>query len=90
MGMILDSDVLIRHERTGGTDFFAPDALYENAHISATTGCAVLTGNYLEFNRVPGLEVIPAEHYLTPSCSPSSFCPTEISNRRRGRSMTGS
>lgn len=132
--MILDSDVLIRHERTGGTDFFAPYAAYENAYISAITvselllgvhladspksrsrrlafveallnllpifdvtaetarvhaeihaslrkrgaligahdlivaataiqhGCAVLTGNYREFNRVPELEVIPVEH----------------------------
>ncbi len=134
MGLILDSDVLIRHQRTGRSDFFTPYAAHGNAYISAITvselllgvhladsqkrqsrrlafvesllnllpvfdftsgtarihaeihasprqrgaligahglivaatalqhGCAVVTGNYREFSRVPGLEVIPVEH----------------------------
>lgn len=134
MGLILDSDVLIRHERAGRSDFFTPYAAHGNAYISAITvselllgvhlansqkrrsrrlafvesllnllpvfdftsetarvhaeihaslrqrgaligthdlivaatalqhGCAVVTGNYQEFNRVPGLDVIPVEH----------------------------
>ena len=134
MGLILDSDVLIRHERTGRSDFFTPYATHGNAYISAITvselllgvhladsqkrrnrrlafvegllnllpvfdftsetarihaeiraslrqrgaligahdlivaatavqhGCAVATGNHREFNRVPGLEVIPVEN----------------------------
>ncbi len=134
MGLILDSGVLIRHERTGRSDFFTPYAAYGDAYISAITvselllgvhladsqarrsrrlafvenllnllpvfdfssetarihaeihaslrqrgtsigahdlivaatavqhGCAVATGNHREFNRVPGLEVIPVEH----------------------------
>ena len=134
MGLILDSDVLIRHGRTGRSDFFTPYATRGNAYMSAITvselligvhladsqkhrsrrlafvesllsllpvfdftsetarihaeilasfrqrgalvgahdlivaatavqhGCAVVTGNHREFNRVPGLEVIPVEH----------------------------
>jgi len=134
MGLILDSDVLIRYERADRSDFFSPHATYGNAYISAITvselllgvhladspkrrnrrrafvesilnvlpvldftgetarvhaeihaslrergaligahdlivsatavqhGCAVMTGNLREFQRVPGLDVIPAEH----------------------------
>jgi predicted nucleic acid-binding protein len=134
VGLILDSDLLIRHERTGRSDFFTSYAAHGDAFISAITvselllgvhladsqkrrsrrlafvegllnllpvfdftsetarihaeiraslrqrgaligahdlivaatavqhGCAVATGNHREFNRVPGLEVIPVEH----------------------------
>ncbi len=51
MGLILDFDVLIRHERTGRSDFFTSYATRGNAYISAITVSELLLGVHLADSR---------------------------------------
>ncbi len=47
MGLIVDSDVLIRYERTGRSNLFAQHAAHGTAQISAITVSELLVGVHL-------------------------------------------